>query len=785
MTMRIIVAAAVALGTLALPAAVQAQGCTFALSRTNVVAGPEGPIFVRTAVTASAPGCQWSASTTAPWISVDSTLRTGNAESRFTLAANATGATRMATVAVAGQTVTVAQQATPCVTSLTPNALTFPYPGFGDPADQQKNVTVDAPADCHWQHAPWPINLSPNPSFGGVGPGVVRVGIILIFPGGSNTVNAGIGSLPLTLTRLDPPCVFTLSASPPMVSVNGGSGTISVAGTGTDCSFTATGGDTGLSFVQNGGTAPTTISYTFTPNPGAFARAATISVPNASVTVFQNGAPARTDVSFVSFGGVSSGGTLTPLSPAGEVQLTIDEQPGSAWMVTANRPWIVVTPNTGSGPATLRVSIDPAAAAALTPSVIDYRGEIGITAAFAPATAVGRLLVVLIVKAPGATSAPIGVFETPLNNTPNASGAIPVTGWAIDDIDLARIQIFRDPVAGEGTSEIFIGDAIRVKGARPDISARFSTPQARRAGWGYMLLSNVLPGGGNGTFTFSAYVDDVDGHRVLLGRRTATFDNAAAIRPFGTIDEPTQGQTVSGTILNRGWALTPAGKAIPFDGSTVKVYIDGLLLAPVSAYNRARPDVKAFFPGLANADGPEGVLSIDTTLLADGVHTIAWGVTDDAGVAEGIGSRYFTVQNGGASLVSAPADSARSAAAVARLPRLQTEVWSRAGMDDTGWATRVETDVQGNRTLHVAEGQRVELFLDPTLAAPCGIYDGHLLGGDVAGPLPAGASLDAQLGIFRWQLAPGFHGTFQFVFVQRGCDKRERRIPLTVILGAR
>ena len=36
----------------------------------------------------------------------------------------------------------------------------------------------------------------------------------------------------------------------------------------------------------------------------------------------------------------------------------------------------------------------------------------------------------------------------------------------------------------------------------------------------------------------------------------------------------------------------------------------------------------------------------DTTKLANGVHTIAWGVTDAAGNAEGIGSRYFTVLNG-------------------------------------------------------------------------------------------------------------------------------------------
>jgi hypothetical protein len=259
-------------------------------------------------------------------------------------------------------------------------------------------------------------------------------------------------------------------------------------------------------------------------------------------------------------------------------------------------------------------------------------------------------------------------------------------------------------------------------------------------------------------------------------------NNAAAIRPFGTIDEPAQGQTVSGTVVNRGWVLTPAGKGIPFDGSTIKVYVDGVLLSPVSAYNRPRPDVKAFFPGLANSDGPEAILSIDTTTLADGVHTIAWGVIDDAGVAEGIGSRYFTVQNGLSSLVWPSVDSSRSADPVARLPMLKTDVWSRAGMDDTAWATRVETDAKGNRTLYAARGQRVELFLDPTLAAACGTYEGHLVAGEVAGPLPAGASLDARHGIFRWHPTAEFSGAFEFVFVQRGCDTIERRIPVRVVI---
>jgi hypothetical protein len=36
---------------------------------------------------------------------------------------------------------------------------------------------------------------------------------------------------------------------------------------------------------------------------------------------------------------------------------------------------------------------------------------------------------------------------------------------------------------------------------------------------------------------------------------------------------------------------------------------------------------------------------IDTTKLANGLHTISWLVTDSAGVSEGIGSRFFTVNN--------------------------------------------------------------------------------------------------------------------------------------------
>ena len=44
-----------------------------------------------------------------------------------------------------------------------------------------------------------------------------------------------------------------------------------------------------------------------------------------------------------------------------------------------------------------------------------------------------------------------------------------------------------------------------IEGARPDIVAAFPQyPGVSRAGWGFMILSNMLPNAGNGTFTLHA-----------------------------------------------------------------------------------------------------------------------------------------------------------------------------------------------------------------------------------------------------------------------------------------
>jgi hypothetical protein len=264
---------------------------------------------------------------------------------------------------------------------------------------------------------------------------------------------------------------------------------------------------------------------------------------------------------------------------------------------------------------------------------------------YSPAT----LTVTLNVAPANGSAPPLGSFDTPGDGA-TVSGEVGVTGWAVDDIGVVGIDIYRSPLAGEPTGAnglVFLGAATLVPGARPDVQASYSVrPLAEQAGWGYMLLTNMLPGQGNGTFVLHAVARDVDGYSVTLGSRTIVAQNGGPAQfPFGTIDTPGQGQTVSGTIFNFGWAVSP--NLIATDGSTIRVYIDNVFVGnPV--YNQSRADIAGLFPGYPNTSGGNGAIGffrIDTTAYANGVHTIAWVVTDSAGHASGIGSRYFTIAN--------------------------------------------------------------------------------------------------------------------------------------------
>jgi hypothetical protein len=339
-------------------------------------------------------------------------------------------------------------------------------------------------------------------------------------------------------------------------------------------------------------------------------------------------------------------------------------------------------------------------------------------------------------------------------------GAVSAGGWALDDAGVVSVKLYRDPVAPESPDAlVYIGEGLRVRGARPDVEQAYrALPESDRAGWGLLVLTNMLPNRGNGTFRLHAIAADADGQSTLLGSRTIVAQNDRSIKPFGTIDTPAQGETISGaSYAHFGWALTPAPKSIPTDGSTIVVVVDGRPVGTAD-YGHWRADVASLFPEYLNAPGAVGFRMLDSTALADGLHTLSWVVTDNGGVTEGLGSRYFRVNNGGAS------SSVRAAGRRAS-PAFQ------------------DTPPEEAYRILAREMSPIEVRLADIGSPACAgaRYEGQEQLAHGARGLPVGSTLDATRGIFTWQPGPGFIGRYRLVFTRHGCGVDEV-VPVEVVL---
>jgi hypothetical protein len=301
-------------------------------------------------------------------------------------------------------------------------------------------------------------------------------------------------------------------------------------------------------------------------------------------------------------------------------------------------------------------------------------------------------------------------------------------------------------------------------------------PGNTRAGWGYLLLTNMLPNRGNGSYRLHAIAVDGDGLRTPLGTRTITCTNATATRPFGAIDTPEQGGQVSGTVNNFGWVLSPGNRrADPTGGGSVTVLIDGIAVGSPTGWT-TRSDLTSLFPAseYAGVNRALGVYTFDSSRFTNGVHTIVWAVTDNQGNSEGIGSRFFTISNGpGLTLdgaASAGAASVTAEATVAPPVTLETEVAAtvrdaspiraRRTFNLKAPYKRVSPDADGQATIQGEELDRIELQLGP------GPHAGYLRVGNKLSPLPIGSRLDESTGAFTWQPGAAFVGTYDFVFVR-------------------
>jgi hypothetical protein len=465
----------------------------------------------------------------------------------------------------------------------------------------------------------------------------------------------------------------------------------------------------------------------------------------------------RENLYFGSIGGIVTGAQTLMITNPGEGDMN--------WTISKSSWQLDVSPNSGTNAGIVTVTVDPADL-----KVGVYYGTLTIKS---PDAVNSPKTVYVFLTVYDNTSLPFGEFATPAQGTV-LSSSIPVTGWVLDDIDVINVKIYCD--------NNYIGDAVFVDGARPDVEQAFPYyPKNYQAGWGYMMLSNFLPNGGNGIYTITAKVTDAEGNVVTLGSKTVTIDNANAVKPFGALDTPTQGGTASGSnFINWGWVLTPQPNFISIDGSTINVYVDGVNLGnPV--YNIYRSDIASLFPGYANSEGAGGYFSIDTTGYSSGLHTISWTASDSAVNIDGLGSRYFTIINS-----STSNSTSRDAAAghdIAKIPLEYSPILIKHGVNGNDYLAADMND-SGDCIINIKELEPMEILLTDYINAgnPDQRFDGYLLAGNRLKALPAGSTLDRSRGIFYWMPGIGYYGEYRFIFVAetaRGRSKKYVTINIT------
>jgi hypothetical protein len=142
----------------------------------------------------------------------------------------------------------------------------------------------------------------------------------------------------------------------------------------------------------------------------------------------------------------------------------------------------------------------------------------------------------------------------------------------------------------------------------------------------------------DGLHTMFLMVTFSDSTEEQHGDRTFTVDNDYNQAPIGELELPGPNQPMNGVFPVTGWALD--------DGEvrTIEVLVDGLVVGhAVSGIHR--PDVSHRFPSHPDAEYAGFIRMLNTTVLQNGVHSLAIRVIDDEGASRVIGRRFVQTFN--------------------------------------------------------------------------------------------------------------------------------------------
>lgn len=167
-------------------------------------------------------------------------------------------------------------------------------------------------------------------------------------PGATNVYDA----VPVVLTVNPPaPCTYSVNPTGSSMSAAGGAGSFSVS-TPSHCAWTATTADPWITITAGaGGTGNGAVSFSAAPNGGAAARPGSITVNGAVYSLTQFG-------SACSFALLPS--TLSATAAGGNASIGLSASDSScAWDVSSLAPGLGASPMSGTGGATLDITVSP------------------------------------------------------------------------------------------------------------------------------------------------------------------------------------------------------------------------------------------------------------------------------------------------------------------------------------------------------------------------------------------------------------------------------------------
>jgi Viral BACON domain/Putative binding domain, N-terminal len=319
-----------------------AATCSYAVSPTTQPIGASGGPGTVTLTTQV--GCAWSATTSAPWVTISGTgTGSGSGTIGYTVAANPDAIGRSGTIAVGGQIVTITQAAATCSYTLSPTSVSV-----GSDA-ATGSFSVAAASGCAWTAASGAAWLTITSTPGGSGNGTIAYSVAANTTAVVRSAAIVVGGRTFTVTQAAPGCTFTLSSTSLSVPSGASTGTVSVT-SGAGCAWTAVSADPWITVTAGAaGTGSGVVSLSFAANTGSGSRTGTLTIAGQTVTVTQQSASCSTTIS-------PSSVTAPDTATNGTVNVTSGA--GCAWTAASNAAWMTIDSGaTGTGPGAVAYTI--------------------------------------------------------------------------------------------------------------------------------------------------------------------------------------------------------------------------------------------------------------------------------------------------------------------------------------------------------------------------------------------------------------------------------------------